>query len=82
MLKQCSRLIDPWDRLLIHIFKRSFQHDCSVPKKKKGYNSIRKENDIHTAEYYFENGKIFDVVFQRDQILIVREYRTKKSETI
>lgn len=64
MLNRQTRLIDPWDCLFTQIFKRSFQHDCakSPTVLRKGYN-IRKENDIHTAEYYFENGKLLAFFF-------------------
>lgn len=44
-----------YDTLTIHICKRALQTKA-VPIK--GYTSIRKENDIDTAEYYFENGNL------------------------
>jgi hypothetical protein len=49
------RNIIPRNNLAIILYKRAFQNKATPIK---GYTSIRKENDIDTAEYYFENGNL------------------------
>lgn len=72
MIKNLRRHEHVWNRPQLRMYFRQV-------KNIKGTQSIRKENDIHTAEYYFENGKKTE---HRLQGFIHSFYRTKKSEAL
>lgn len=53
MLSKIHNRPCPWSQLFNNLFKRTLHQNAKILR---GTQTVRGINDLHTAEYYFENG--------------------------